>query len=87
MKSACSRAEGQVYAFGVSREWGCAIPAACTAVHAFFPVKRGRTFGARTDGLAGTGLNAYFRAAGFAQMWVEEQDMVGVARRGLDLTS
>ena len=56
-------------------------------MHAFFAIERRHPGLARRDGLAGTELDADFRAALLAQFRVEEDDVIGVAGRRLDLAA
>jgi hypothetical protein len=73
--------------FGVVRMGFGAVPQAGAAVDAFLAVEDGAAVFAGGDGLAGTHLHTNLAVAGFAVVRIEEDDVVGVAGRGLDFAT
>jgi len=85
MQAACAGVEFYVGVFAVG--WVGAVPQASTAMSTFFALKDGQVIVAERDGLAGAHGDAGFLFAGDAELFVEEDDVIGEAGYGLDFAA
>src|SRR3954451_21929456 len=87
MQSARPRVKDDVAAGGVVFQGGRAVPDARAAVDALVAIELRDAARSGSERLAGTHFDAQLRGAALAEIGIDEVDVVGESRRGLDFTA
>src|SRR5436305_1057884 len=87
MQAPRSSLKDDVAAGGVVFEGGGAVPDARTAVDALVAIELRDASRSGCEGLAGTHFDAHLRGAALAKIGIDELDVVGESRRGLDFAA